>query len=293
MYYIIREDEVYDSYDFGGVINPMNIYINQPRQYGGMVTYNGWFRPMFNNILEFKSNEDDGLMQIVQKDFILSNTSLMSYKSIPQLWYNKVVDEVTAEDISTGNAISYIRDFNVFKSLWDADYYINGTTPIDGYNSPYELPAFFGSKLPKLPNSIVVGDWRSSVPTSTISQELNQIELKYNLTSAIVSMFRTNSSFISNWSDFSNTDNVIDEYIKNTILTYYNISQPKISVDLYYMPFDGKRVHNTLDSSSFVKDDKQNIDGQLGKENDDDIYNIKVPITGNFSYYVSFTLIEK
>lgn len=291
MYYVLRGDEEYNSLDFGGNINPMTIQINPPRTYMGMSTYNGWFKPAFNSILDFKSDENSDFVNLVQRDFIFSNTNLRLYNDIPQLWYNEVVSEVTQADVSAGNAIGYMSNFNVFKALWDADYYVKDDASTDGYQSSEELPAFFGSKLPKFPNQIFLDNWDITTASSTVSS--TDITLSYNLTRAINTMFKTNSAFLANWSAFSDTDNIIDAYVKNTILTYYNISQPKIGVDYYFKSADSQLLHYTLDSSLFIHDNKQNFNGQLVYENDEYIYKVIIPITGNFSYFISFTLTEK
>jgi len=294
MYYIIRGDEVYNSYDFGTNVNPITIKINEPRSYMGMTTYNGWFKPSFNNILEFKADEEAELINIVDRDFTFSNTNLRVYNTIPQLWYNKVVTEVTSQDVSDGNAISYVPDFNVFKAQWDAKYYKlwNGSmvTDVSGYESFDEIPSFFGSKLPKFPNEITLNNWNITLASAT--QTSTEITLSYNLTRAILSLFKTNTTFLNNWAEFSNTDNVIDGYVKNTVLTYYNISQPKILVNFYYKPYDTQLLYYTL-GTGFINDNKQNFNGQLAYENDEYIYKITIPKTGNFSYFVSFTLTEK
>ena len=290
MYYIIRGDEVYDSYDFGSNINPITITVNPPRTYRGLSTYNGWFKPKFNSIFEFKADEDAELVNITKKDFTFSNTNLRLYKDIPQLWYNKVVTQVDAQDVSDGNAISFIKNFNVFKALWDADYYTRDNLLVDGYESADELPSFFGSKLPKFPNQINLEKW--DITTAAAREDSQEIVLNFNLTRAILSLFKTNSAFLSNWASFSNTDNVIDSYVKNTILTYYNISQPKIGVNFYYKSYDSNLLFYTY-SDGFINDGKQNFNGQLMYENDEYIYKIVIPKTGKFSYFVSFTLTEK
>ncbi len=291
MYYILRGDEIFNSYDFGS-LNPITIAINPPRTYRNMYTYNGWFKPKFNSILDFKSNEGPELINVVDKDFIFSNTNLRLYNSIPQLWYNNVVNAVSAEDISVGNAISYFPNFNVFKALWDADYYFNSDTStyVDGYESPSELPAFFGSKLLKLPDQLTLENW--DITTASYTSTATEITFSFNLTRIILNMFKTNSAFINNWNGLSNADNIIDAYVKNTIITYYNFSTPKIRVDFYYKPYITQTLFYNLDST-FINDGKQNFDGQLAYENDEYIYRIAVPITGNYSYFVKFTMTEK
>jgi hypothetical protein len=291
MYYILRGDEIFNSYDFG-TLNPITITINPPRTYKNIYTYNGWFKPKFNSILDFKSNEGSELINVTNKDFIFSNTNLRLYNSIPQLWYNKVVDAVSAQDISTGNAISYALNFNVFKALWDADYYFNSqlSSYIDGYESTNELPAFFGSKLVKLPDQLSLEKW--DITTASFTKTATDVTLSFNLTRIILNMFKNNSDFTSNWNGLSNADNIIDAYVKNTIVTYYNFSTPKIRVDFYYKPYITQTLFYTYDSN-FINDGKQNFNGQLAYENNEYIYRIVVPITGNYSYFVKFTMTEK
>jgi hypothetical protein len=180
----------------------------------------------------------------------------------------------------------------VFKSLWDADYYYNSETGayIDGYESSDELPSFFGSKLLKLPDNIIVNNW--DLTTASYTQTSTDITLSFNLSRSILNLFKVNTAFLGNWSGLSNADNIIDAYIKNNILTYYNISASKIEVDFYYKPFDTNILYYTYDSG-FASDGKQNWNGQLIYENDEYIYKVIIPKTGNYSYYVQFVMTEK
>lgn len=291
-YFIFREDIVYTNNNFG--IPPVNIVINNPRSYKGLYTYNGWFRPAFKNILDFKYNEEGELMNIVEKDFTFSNTNFKSYNDISQYWYNKVVEQVTAEDVSIKNAIGYLDSFNVFKSQWDSEYYVldssAGQSLIDGFNSTLELPSYFGSKLIKLPYSLELGNWDFTTASSTDGDTKHLLE--FNLTRKIINMFKETPDFTDNWAALTTSDNVIDSYIKNTILGYYNISKQKIDVELWTKEYDGTRLAFTKDSN-FVQDKNVNIDGALNFINNEYIYKIKVNVLPNKSYYVKFNLFEK
>jgi hypothetical protein len=289
MYYIIQKENIYNSYDFG-TFNPIVITINSPRTYKNISIYNGWFKPKFNTILNFKANEDNDLMNVVNRDFTFSNTNLQVYNDIPQLWYNNVVSSVTSADISTGNAISYASNFNVFKALWDADYYIKDNAYVNGYESSDELPAFFGSKLPKFPDSITLEKWNSTLVSSQIST--TETTLYFNLTKAILQLFKTTPAFMNNWAGLSNADNIIDAYIKNTVITYYNLSQSKIKIDFYYKSYDTQILHYIY-NDTFVFNDKQNFNGQLTYLNDEYIYKMIIPTSVNYSYFVKFTITEK
>jgi hypothetical protein len=293
-YYIFRGNSLFTSSSFS--VNPIAISINSPREYNGVTTYSGWYRPKFNNILEFSSNEEKEISDIVKKDFIFGNTNIKSYKDIPQLWYNKVVQNVTSFDISVGNSIGFVSGWNPFKSQWDSRYYYLysglSKSEIDGYNSTKELPSYFASKLIKLPEALALDSWTNTTTNEEYGE--NRLSLSYNLTRTIVNIFKNTDTFISNWSDLSQADNVIDGYIKKTILSYYNISKSKIKVDIWRKPYKGEssRIAYSLDSS-FEKWDAANIDGNLAYVNNEYIYTINTAPTPVFVYFVKFTLFEK
>jgi hypothetical protein len=287
-YYIFRENLVYSNSNF--LVPPVIITINDPREYRGIYTYNGWYRPKFNNLLEFNSNEDSDIIETLETDFIFSNTNLNGYNNIPQLWYNKIVTQVSENDVSIKNAISYIEDFNIFKSQWDRDYYILDDALIDGYYSTLELPSYFGSKLIRLPDYLDLDQWDITTASSTDGK--NWHTLKYNLTRKIVNIFKSNSIFTGNWESLTTSDNIIDGYIKKTILGYYNISKQKIKVETWTKPYNGNRISYQLDST-FSLNSASNVDALLNFENGEYLYKIKVPLIPNLTYFVKFRLFEK
>lgn len=297
-YYIIREDEIFSNESF--VTRPLTISLIEPRLYtpvdssDGIYTYLGWYQPAFNNFFNFDANEDLNLVDIVNKDFTLGNTKFQSYNNIPQYWYNNVVNEVTQTEVDAANAINYIEDYNIFKAQWDAEYYtlINDGVPVlvDGYQSTQELPAFFGSKLIKLPDVLSLTDWDT---TSAIFEDgRNWYTFRFNLTRNIINSFKANSLFLDNWGGLTVSDNVIDGYIKQTIIGYYNITRPKIGVNIYTKPFDGQRLYFELDDS-FTLSESKNIEGTLNFVNGDYIYSIQADLLPSLSYYISFDLTEK
>lgn len=287
-YYIFRDDTVYSNNNFQ--VPPIIININDPRNYKGLYTYNGWYRPKFNNILDFNYNEDSGIIDITEKDFTFSNTNFKEYSDISQYWYNKVVNDVTSEDVSIGNAIGYWDEYNVFRSQWDGKYYIRRGSYVDGFNSTEELPSYFGSKLLKLPDSLELDNW--DTVTTDLTEGKNWHILEFNLTRKIVNMFKSISDFTDNWSELTISDNVIDGYIKKTILEYYNISKPKIKVDIWTKDYAGDRLAYTLDSE-FSKNTQANVDANLVYENSEYLYRIKVPVLPDLSYFIRFTLFER
>jgi hypothetical protein len=289
-YYIIQNDNILTNSNFS--LPPFIITVNSPRNFNNVYTYNGWFTPKFNNILEFKNNEEDDLIYTVNKDFMLSNTNLKTYNNIDQFWYNQVVSNVTQTNVYQGNAISYIPKFNVFSSQWDANYYVKSDTStlVNGYNSSKELPSFFGSKLIKLPDYLEIFSWNSD--TVNIETTSSNIIMSFNLTVAINKLFKTNSTFIENWAGIGNVDDAINAYINDTIQSYYNISISKINLDLFYKSFSGDILYSVIDPN-FIIDNKTNYKTTLILENNEYIYRITIPTTNNYSYFARFTLFEK
>jgi hypothetical protein len=291
-YYIFRDSNTITNEDF--VTEPLSITVNSPRNYNNLYTYNGWYRPQFKDILEFNSNEERELMETLELDFTLGNTSFKSYNNISQYWYNKVVEDVTISDVSTANAIGY-RSFNPFNAQWDDDYYTidssSGSKTVPGYYSSLELPSYFGSKLPKFPDKLELNSWMTT--DTNLNVLTDQYELEYNLSRNIVRMFKNSPTFINNWSGLSGTDEYIDDYVKNTVLFYYNISRPKIDVNMWYKPYDGSnRIAYSLDNS-FVKSVGQNVNGTLSYLNGNYLYKIRVNKLPNRTFYFSFTLTKK
>jgi len=293
-YYIFRDTNIYTSDSFSS--DPIQITINSPRDYRGFITYNGWFKPQFNDILKFSYNEDKDIIDTVQKDFTFSNTNVVSYNNIPQLWYNKVVETVTSYDISVGNAIDYVGGWNPFRSQWDGDYYYlynqGYKSGVDGYNSTLESPSYFGSKLINLPEFLELGSW--DITTTNEDFGPDRMSLSYNLTRSIVNNFKGNDTFISNWGELTQSDNIIDGYIKNTVLSYYNISKPKIKVEIWRKIYKGEasRIAYSLDDT-FEKWNAANVNGVLSYVNNEYIYTVNTPVNPMYIYYVKFTLFEK
>lgn len=293
-YYIFRGPTTYTRDSFS--VNPVQITINAPRTYKDVITYNGWYKPSFNNILDFSYNEDKEIIDTVGKDFTFSNTDLKSYQNISQLWFNKIVDQVTDYDVSAGNAIDYKADYNPFKSQWDSDYYYKYDTgikiPVDGYNSTLELPSYFGSKLIKLPYELILDQWGNTTSDEEYTQ--GRLSLSYNLTRSIVNIFKNNDTFINNWADLTQSDNVIDGYIKTTILSYYNISKPKITVDIWTKPWKGEDSRLALSlNDSFTKWEGANVNGVLNFVNNEYIYTVNIVPRDPLIYFVQFSLFEK
>ena len=295
-YYIIEEDQIYSSNLFAS--QPVAITLYDPIEYksqysdSSIYTYNGGYRPIFKSILNFEDNETSDLINILEKDFVFANTNLQSYNSIDQYWVNRVVTTVTSSDSS--NNILYKEDFNPFKSLWDADYFLLSTgsinTEIDGYQSSLELSSMFGSKLISLPDQIILDSWNAG--NSKLVTKTGVFSLEYNLTKTIIDLFSNDNTFIDNWNGLpAVTDDVINRYIIKTVLRNYNISIDKIIVNVFSKPFEGEVLKKTYNSTFTTE--IMNISSQLSLLNDEYIYKIEFPIADARSYFTKFTFNKK
>jgi len=294
-YSIIRKEQVYDNYSLSQ--SPMSVSINAPKQYMdssvGIYTYNGWYKPKFNNILNFSANEDTNIINILEKDFMYGNTNLKSFDNIKQLVFNKVVP---VGSVSSGNGLIIGTDFNVFNSLWDANYYTENigenTLYVDGYKSSKELSSFFGSKLISIPNSILLSSWNPLYTSS--NYENSQIVLKFNISKSIQDIFINNNEFISNWNGLNNNNNYILNYVNDTILNYYNLTISKITLDIYEKP-DTSKILNLIydDNMSVLKE--QNFKSELIYENNEYTYVLTLNniYVNNHSYYANILITRK
>jgi len=294
-YTVIRKDKIYDNNTFKS--ESFKISIIEPKIYKNKFrNHNGGFYPKFNNILNFASNEEYIIIDIAKKDFISSNTNLSSYNNISQLWNNKIVNSVSDQDIVNNDAISYEPDYNTFKSMWDKDFFKIYTdssisTKINGYESPIEMPTFFGSKLIKLPHTLILNKWDNS-NSSAVSLN-NDVMLKFNLSLTLRRNFKNESNFIANWMDLSNSSQYIDQYINNTILNYYSINLTNLKVKLY-----SKNEGNLSISASHIDGmdeiSNQNFYSDLIYDKGEYFYLINIKNTyDNLSYYAEITINQK
>lgn len=291
-YTIFRGETIYDNNSFASP--PITLIINDPKNYNGLYTYHGWYKPSFNDILKFTSNEVSDISDSLNKDFILGNTNLVSHNKIPQFWYNKVVDAISDYDIAINNGISFTSEFDVFSSQWDSQYYtkFDGSLGfgVNGYNASMELPSFFGSKLIKLPDSLILDSWDTN--TAKYYEEDNKYILEFNLTRKILSMFKENQTFISNWEGLVINDNIVNNYISDTIIGYYNINKGFISAEIWNKEFDGNILAYDGDSG-FIRDEASNFTSNLFFQNGEHIYRIWIPQYPELTYLIKFGLFEK
>jgi len=290
-YYILRGDKIHSNRTMGA--GAFNIFTNTPKSYKDKIsTHNGGYFPKFINILEFSSNENSMIINKVEKDFVSGNTNIVSYNSIPQLWHNKVVDVVSDEDINIKRAISHVSNYNVFKSLWDKDYFsVGNSSKLNGYVSSIEKPSFFGSKLIKLPNILLLNQW--NVLNSNSSFSNGDVILKFNLSLSVRNIFKNSPVFVSNWAKLQNSAAYIDQYINSTVLNYYNINSSSIQVKLFSKNTGNLSILSTSEPN--MSDiSNLNFHSELILDNGEYFYLINIKnVYNNLSYYAEIQLTQK
>lgn len=297
-FYIIRKDTVYDNKVFGN--DSFSLTLNAPKSFRNKImTHNGGYFPKFNNVLNFSNNESQLIIDNAKKDFVAGNTNIISHDNIRQMWYNKVVQEVTETNVNEKNAIDVKNDFNVFGSLWDSAYYTMYNAAADegekngeknGYESPFEMPSFFGSKLVRLPRTITLSAWDSL--NSAISYSVDTVTIRFNLSLTLQRMFKNESAFISNWANLPGGAKFIDQYIGNTIQNYYSINMNSIGVKLYYAKSESLGV--SASSTGMSELTAQNFTSELVYENQEYFYVINIKSSyDNITYHADITISQK
>ena len=134
--------------------------------------YSGYYNPIFKDILFYNSLPKKNL-----DVFPYSNTSFdYNYEDnygkfgyINNLWFHKVNDNKEMEIIKTltpyypltGQYALDFRDFNIFSSNWDMNYYTRQldaqhSEPCQNISSMKNKPSMFGSKCLNVPNRIEI-----------------------------------------------------------------------------------------------------------------------------------------
>lgn len=140
--------------------------------------YSGYYNPIFNEIIVFDDFSEDG------NNYKFSNTRFDtdykdiygSFGRIKNLWFHKVNEEDPDKIITMMNplypaigqfALDY-RDYNIFESNWDKDYFttqldIKSSEPVPGTYGSLNNLSMFGSKYIHVPEEITIDTFNTSV----------------------------------------------------------------------------------------------------------------------------------
>lgn len=298
--YCINKNGVINSNNLNNT-TPLRIKFTEPKIYNNIYTHSGWFKPLFNNILEFSNVEDSFLNYALGLDLTFANTIIKRVNNFKQYWFHRVKENINNTDIENGNAIDYRVDFSPMFSQWDNNYYINydnGFKYVNGYINTTEKRSYFSSKVLKIPNSLICDNWDTDnikinyIKTSYMEDnvDVDRLSIGLDISNTIKSIY-FNSKFIDNWRGLpiSNIDDIVGGYIDNTILPMYETAIKNLKVDIYTIPYNGNIIQ-------YDKIDDTNIERAIIYESSLDynygnyIYNIIVPKNESKTYYIKVTL---
>ena len=302
--------------EFNGVLNSrtdasVNYYV-----------HNGFFNPKMKEMFSFDFNESSDIINKTSKNYILCNTSVKSIENIPQLWINKVCSDTELTDFDNQTvSFDYIDNFNIFSSIWDSNYYYDYSyikkvddpnknfyklpEPYPGYLLSYENKSFFGSKCLVLKNnktngSFTIKKWISNNISITndlqnYNNNLNTLKvykIKINITQSFIDELLNNNTFVNNW-NFINSNivnNIIINYIKNSVIKYYTINN-KNNLKIYYKSYNGKLIEYENDGT-FINQLENNTTS-ISYENNQYYLNIEFPYNLQYTYYFEFKIDRK
>lgn len=327
-FYVIKNDSsIYINLYNDTILSetPINIQIIDPIVNNfikdtSCYTYNGFYNPKMIRMFDFNFNESINTINLTGKNYVLCNTNVKNISDIEQLWINKVCDN-SNELIEFDNqtiSIDYINKFNIFSSTWDNNYYLNYKYIVgennkfdyllpeyyQGFKSSYEHKSYFGSKGIVLKNknnngSYIIKNWsKNNIIITNNVQNYNDnyntsniFNIKVNLTQSFIDQLLTNNTFVNNWKYFNagSINNIIINYIKNSVLKYYIINN-KNNLKIYYKEYNG----NILEySNNNFNNLITNINTEIIYENGNYYLILEVPDNNKYTYYFEFKIDRK
>lgn len=284
--------------------------------------HNGFYNPKMKIIFSFNFNEDEEIINTTNKNYVLCNTSINNISDIEQMWINKVCynTKLTNFDNQTVS-FDYIKNYNILSSIWDFNYYYNYEYEIDantgkylyklptfyaGYLTPYEHSSFFGSKCLVIKSkenngSFNIKTWNYNNinienDLQNFNNNLNTLKVnkvKINLTQSFIDELLQNNTFVNNWNFINSgiTNNLIINYIKESVINYYTINN-KNNLIIYYKPYNGNNLIEYNNDGSFI-DKIENNTTSITFENNQYYLNIEFPDDKQYTYYFEFKIERK
>lgn len=262
--------------------------------------YSGYYNPIFKDILFYNNLPKENGTELKY-----SNTSFQSdYKDnygqfgiINNLWFHKVNDNKDVEILNTltpyypltGQYALDCKDYNIFSSNWDMNYY---TRQIDKDNSQLcqniasmkNGLCMFGSKYLNVPNTIQImgltigetdweGEWNDDwitnpdgCPGEMMYKEVNNnsVDFYFFFTKRIIRFFKDKlkeefERYISSTSSFGNEglDDDIEEYVRKNVLKLYRLEKVIMFVRRTKKGQHNSRIENDYVSNiEFYNDEK-------------------------------------
>lgn len=255
--------------------------------------YSGFYNPIFNDLLMF----DDFVSGGVEHKF--SNTRFDTdyrdiyggFGEIRNMWFHKANDENPERIITMQTplypaigqfALDY-RDYNIFESNWDKDYFtkqvnLNEDERCAGTSGIKNGVCMFGSKQMNLPEEITIETLDGSVewdddllagnpPADMMYKEMNGTSVKFHLflrrrilryftcESGLRSEFEKNVDPENSFGDKTSIDDDIEAYVEKNILGLYELENVRLWVKRVPSGKHDSRIEN--DYFSFLQYDNE------------------------------------
>ena len=254
-------------------------------------TYNGNINPEFIDIFTFYDNEDADIIELTKCNYVSGNTRIKDINAIKQLWINKIFD--TDDDKKNLLCIDVLYNYDVTKSLWKNAYYrdyISNTNynRYSGMKLGLLSKSFFNSFGIVIPDgTIVINDFSDSAVVSflPIRKSYNNSDDEIPKHSAMLSLTVAATKMIRRILN----DDVNDEFIRNNILSVFNINN-KNAISVYKRPkTDNTSIIVAYDANDISFEKVDNIKMEMRSLDDNYILSCEIP-QDNYQYAFVFKL---
>ena len=255
--------------------------------------YSGYYNPIFKDVLFYnnlsKQNGDEFPYSNVSFDYNY-NDNYGKFGYINNLWFHKVNDNKEMEIIKTltpyypltGQYAIDFKDFNVFGSNWDMNYYtrqidVEHSEPCQNISSMKNKPSMFGSKYLNVPKRIEItglsmgndkdwyGEWNDDwitnpdgCPGEMMYKEINDnsVDFYFFLKKRILRYFYDklydvfNKNIEANQFSFGKQglEDDIYEYVTKNVLKLYRLEKVRVFVRRTKKGRHNSRIENDYTS---------------------------------------------
>lgn len=195
----------------------------------------GWYEPKMNDIMFFK-NDNTIIKTDASKFGMIENFCYHTYyedRNTYDEWYNE--SNLSEQYYPNLSIITVDKtDFDIFESNWSNGYYHrrhNSTIiGIPGTVTMNEKPSFFGSKMIKLPNSIVIDDISPDTCISNVENDQMNLSFDLDINTALTETVSNqiddifvNIDPINSYGSIETISDDIEEYVKENIIRLYDV----------------------------------------------------------------------
>lgn len=273
--------------------------------YDNIINESYYINPEFTDIITFSNIENDIINSLSNSKLVSSNTNINNVNTIKQLWINKVYDTTNFDGSMRNGTNSYgidcIFNYNPLLTEWDdvRRIYSNDDTyrSVKGFELNNKSKLFFGSVAPTINNEYIELNKWDNVSITKVNREytlynseIERYAIKLDLTNALLSYIKNETSFIdNNWG--TTTYNNIDDYIKNILSYYYIINNKNILTVFRHYSSDITEANKFINFDNNISYEIcQNITFNIVLENNNHYYLIFELPVDNYQYSIKYKI---